>query len=409
MMTGRARIVAVGAPQVFRQQVAWALESDPEQVDWVPSVTAAEEYMVANRGAADVLVLSPGVKDTDALGLAQYVTSTSPTTAVVLVRERGIGNGFLPQAMRSGIRDVVDLARGSHELRDALQRAVAWSMQVRGSGSGLTTVETPLRRGTVVSIFSSKGGTGKTFLVANLAAALAERSGQDTAIVDLELEMGDVFSYFGEDSRQTVQDMLAVGHMTNPDEIKAAGKRLGDHLWAYGVAAEPGTHGVPGEAIGKMLRAVRGTFGYTVVDSSANYSDHALASFDVADAVYLITGLDIVGVRHLSMALQTMLTLGLPRERFRIVLNRSDSKVGLEAGEVEKVLKVEVDARIPSSRLVPLSLNLGRPVYLAEPKSPVAKAIGSLADRIIESARRDESTPAPDTGKHRKPGLFRRG
>jgi pilus assembly protein CpaE len=175
------------------------------------------------------------------------------------------------------------------------------------------------------------------------------------------------------------------------------------------VAAEPGSHGVAGEAIGKVLRAIRGTFDYAVVDASANYSDHALASFDVADAVYLITGLDIVGVRHLSLALNTLMTLGLPRERFRIVLNRADSKVGLEAAEVERALKVEVDAHIPSSRLVPLSLNHGRPVYLAEPKSPVAKAIGSLADRIMESARQDASSPTPDSGKHRKPGLFKRG
>jgi pilus assembly protein CpaE len=282
-------------------------------------------------------------------------------------------------------------------------------MQVRGAGTGVAPATGPVKRGSVVSIFSSKGGTGKTFLVTNLAAALSERSGKDTAIVDLELEMGDVFAYYGEDSRQTVQDMLAVGDMTEPEEIKAAGKRLGQHLWAYGVAAEPGSHGVAGEAIGKVLRAVRGTFDYTVVDASANYSDAALASFDVAEAVYLITGLDIVGVRHLSVALNTLMTLGLPRERFRIVLNRADSKVGLEAEEVERALKVEVDARIPSSRLVPLSLNHGRPVYLAEPKSPVAKAIGSLADRIMESARQDASSPTPDSGKHRKPGLFKRG
>jgi pilus assembly protein CpaE len=174
------------------------------------------------------------------------------------------------------------------------------------------------------------------------------------------------------------------------------------------VAPDPGAHGVPGEAVGKLLRALRGTFAYTVVDSSADYSDHTLASFDAADAVYLITGLDIVGVRHLSLALNTLTSLGVPRERFRTVLNRADSKVGLDPEEVERVLKIEVDVRIPSSRLVPLSLNHGKPVYLGEPRSPVAKAIGSLADRIIQS-RQDASPSAVDSGKPRKSGLFKRG
>ena len=76
-------------------------------------------------------------------------------------------------------------------------------------------------------------------------------------------------------------------------------------------------------------------------------------------------GHDVVGVRHLSLALQTFLSLGFPRERFRVVLNRADSKVGLSPLDVERVMKVKVDTQIPSSRLVPVSLNRGEPVVVA--------------------------------------------
>src|SRR5207249_11266109 len=125
---------------------------------------------VAQRGTAEVMVLSPGVKETDAIGLAQFVVRTSPTTAVVLVRERGVMNGLLPEAMRAGIRDVVDLSRGNNELREALQRAVAWASQVRTAGGGGVDTGVPTSKGTMISVFSSKGGTGKTFLTTNLAA-----------------------------------------------------------------------------------------------------------------------------------------------------------------------------------------------------------------------------------------------
>ena len=351
-------------------------------------------------------MVSPGVKETDAIGLAEFVMRTSPTTAVVMVRERGIMNGLLPEAMRAGIRDVVDLSRGSNELRDALQRAVAWSAQIRTAGAGAIETAIPTKRGTIVSVFSSKGGTGKTFLATNLAAALADRSGEDTALVDLELELGDVFAYFGEESRQTLHDLLAIGDMTEPDDIRTAGRQLGNHLLAFGAPSEPGTQGISGEAIGKVLRSIRSTFSFTVVDAGAGYSDAALAAFDLSDSVFLITGLDIVGLKHLSLALRTLMTLDLPRDRFRIVLNRSDSKVGLDPAEVERVMKIQVDARIPSSRLVPLSLNKGAPVYRSEPKSDVARSIGTLADRIIASSR--ESHGKDDEAKHRRPGLFRR-
>jgi pilus assembly protein CpaE len=136
-----------------------------------------------------------------------------------------------------------------------------------------------------------------------------------------------------------------------------------------------------GEAVGKYLRVLRNNFAYVVVDAS-NDTDLALACFDLSDAICLVTGLDVVGVKHLSKALDTLISIGLPRERFRIVLNRADSKVGLDARDVERVMKIEVDTMIPSSRLVPTSLNKGRPVYLDEPNCDVSQSIRQLAKRF---------------------------
>src|SRR4029078_11923774 len=114
-------IFAVGTPQTFRATLARALEIEPDDVGWTPSVTAAEEALVEADDPIDVLVLSPDVKEPDALGLAEFVGRTSPMTAIVMVRDKS-WNGLLPAAMRAGIRDVVDLTQGSEELRDAVER-----------------------------------------------------------------------------------------------------------------------------------------------------------------------------------------------------------------------------------------------------------------------------------------------
>jgi pilus assembly protein CpaE len=122
--------------------------------------------------------------------------------------------------------------------------------------------------------------------------------------------------------------------------------------------------------------------------------------------VCLVTGLDVVGVKHLSKALDTLLTIGLPRDRFRVVLNRADSKVGLDASDVERVMKIQVDAMIPSSRLVPMSLNKGRPVVLDEPGSEVAASIRHLAERFTgaDSGSFEEAsmTAAPSANRQKK-------
>jgi pilus assembly protein CpaE len=200
-------------------------------------------------------------------------------------------------------------------------------------------------------------------------------------------------------------DLISLGEGADRDEVFANSSRLGEHLWGFGAVPDPAMQPPGGEAVGKYLRTLRNNFSYVVVDASADYTDLALACFDLSDAICLVTGLDVVGVKHLSKALETLLTIGLPRERFRIVLNRADSKVGLDAGDVERVMKIEVDTMIPSSRLVPTSLNKGRPVYLDEPNSEVADSIRRLAMRFTgetNGARGDlEPVPIPERKRRR--------
>jgi pilus assembly protein CpaE len=391
-----ASIVAVGTPQSFRQQLARALEVESDEIGWVQSATAAEELLINAFQSIDCLVLSSEVKEADALGLAEFVGRSAPGTAIVLVRDH-TWNGLLPAAMRAGIRDVVDLTQGSEELRDAVERAIVWATNLRQVAQG--GQESTHTRGRIISVFSSKGGTGKTFLTTNLATAMAELTGKDIAVVDLDIDMGDVFTYFGREPSSTIQDLMALGEGGDHDAIRAAGVKLGDHIWAYGAPPDPAAEAPAGEAVGKFLRALRSSFPFLVVDASVDYSDSALVCFDLSDAICLVTGLDVVGVKHLSKALDTLLSIGLPRERFHVVLNRADSKVGLDATDVERVMKIQVDAMIPSSRLVPTSLNKGRPVVLDEPTSEVSVSIRNLAAKFVGAADPSEPTIIPTTKK----------
>jgi len=405
-------LITVGTPQSFRQQVARALEIEADEIGWVQSATAAEELLIGAFDPVDVLVLSPEVKEADALGLAEFVGRTAPGTAIVLVRDH-TWNGLLPAAMRAGIRDVVDMTQGSDELREAVERAISWAANLRSASSGSAPAEGQrTTRGSIVSVFSSKGGSGKTFLTTNLATAMADMTGQDTAVVDLDIDMGDVFTYFGREPSASIHELMELGEGASHDQIRSVSVQVAPHVWAFGAPPDPAAEAPAGESIGKFLRTLRNDFAYVVVDASVDYSDSALVCFDLSDMICLVTGLDVVGVKHLSKALDTLLTIGLPRERFRVVLNRADSKVGLDAADVERVMKISVDAMIPSSRLVPTSLNKGRPVVLDEPTSEVSASIRHLAQRFISAASGEELAVAvgAESGgkKKQKKGLFGR-
>ena len=398
-------VIAVGATQSFRAALARSMEVETDEVGWVQSVIAAEEILADQTDhTARVLVLSPEVKELDALGLAEFVGRTAPMTAIIAVQEKAT-NGFLPTAMRAGIRDVVDLTRGSDELRDAVERAIQWTENVSSVRGQMAA--TPQHRGSIITVFATKGGVGKTFLTTNLAAALADITKQDTAAVDLDVDMGDVFTFFGREPTKRMADLISLGEGGEREAVFANGTKLGEHLWGFGGVPDPSAQLPGGEPVGKFLRVLRNNFPFVVVDASVDYNDLAWACFDLSDVICLVTQLDIVGVKHLSNALETLLAIGLPAEKFRLILNRADSRVGLDAQDVERVMKVRVDTKIPSSRLVPTCLNKGRPVVLEEPDSEVADSIRRMASRFIREPSADgrELALTPSQGKWR---LFKR-
>jgi pilus assembly protein CpaE len=403
-----ARVFAVGAPPGFRKEVAEALEVSPESIGWMPDASEIEGVL-GGRERADLLVISSKIDDDDALALVQMSARFSPTTAVVVVRA-GDTNGALPSFMRAGVRDVVSDEAGEEDFRDALERALAWSSRLKSVRPESASDDA----GLVITIFSSKGGTGKTFLATNLAAAIAQKTGEDTALVDLDLAMGDVFSYWGTEPSRPIQDLIGLGHMVDREAMLSVGTKLSDHLWGFGAPPDPAAASVGDDAIATVLLALKNNFAYVIVDGPGGYSDQILPAFDSSDVVCLVAGLDVVGIKHLAKALETLGSIGVHSEKLMLVLNRADSKVGLDVEDVERVMSLKIDTLVPSSRLVPASLNKGRPVYLDDPSSGVSVSIAGLADDLIAKANPNAPKSSgfepveEDTSKQKKRRLFGR-
>jgi pilus assembly protein CpaE len=370
------RVVAIGGDASFRPQVARALLASPDSVAWAATLPDAA-ILASKAQSLDLVVLGPTIGDDQAARVAERLAKEAPATAVVLVREEP-ANGSFPRLVRSGVRDVVDLEAGPTELEDALRRALQWSAGVRASHS-----PGAVSRGRLVSVFSTKGGTGKTFLACNLAVAAAARLQRRVALVDSDHDLGDVFSYFNAEPRRSLHELVALDEGADPEAVMQLGTPLDGNVMAYGSPPDPRAEPIHARAMEKVLRGVQEAFPLVIVDASAEYSDHVLSVFDMSDVICLITSLDVIGVRHMSLAMQTLENLGVPRERFRVVLNRADSKVELGSREIEKILEIKVDAFIPSSSLVPRSINRGRLLMLEEPRSAVARSIAGFAEKIV--------------------------
>ena len=347
----------------------------------LPTMDALRRHL-ETQFTEDAVVLGPNIDLRSALDLAGSMRVTRPSLGVILVRRR-VDTSVLADAMRAGIFEVVeerDLAgltaavRRCRELARALRETVGGA-QADGDGS---------KRGVLVTVFSAKGGCGKTTVATNLAAALADGGRHQVCLVDLDLAFGDVAIALQLFPAHTIADAVPLAGNLDAQALASLLTPHSPGLTTLVAPVEPGhAESIPASLVTTILELLKQTFEYVVVDTPPAFDDHVLAAFDQSDLVALMATLDIPALKNLKLTLETLELLNYPRERWRIVLNRSDSKVGLALSEVEKTLKVPISLQVPSSRDVPASINRGVPIVLDDPKHPVSQAIKEFAERAV--------------------------
>ncbi len=363
---------------------------------------------VADHPDVSVVLIGSHIDLEGALDLAESMRLSRPTLGVVLVRQR-IDTATLTDALRSGVREVVK-ERDLDGITGALHRAVELSNAVREQAGLAPAGEGEAELGRLITVFSAKGGAGKTTLSTNLAAALADNGRRNVCLVDLDLAFGDVAIALQLFPAHTLSDAVALADQLDEAAVSALLTPHSPGLTTLVAPVEPGAaEAIPAPLVGRVLRVLRQLFQFVVVDTPPAFTDHVLAAFDESDYVALLATLDIPALKNLKLTLETLDLLNYPRDKWRIVLNRADSKVGLQLGEVEKTLRVPIAVQIPSSRSVPASINRGVPIVLDEPNHPVSLSIRAFAETLLVAGTpAARALPASMRTDNRRFGIRRR-
>src|SRR4051794_20378197 len=358
--------------------VASALGSAVGEASVVTNLETLRLHLEENPGE-DTVVLGPTVDQTAAFRLAEDMRITRPTLGIILVRQR-VDSGLLAEALRYGLRELVG-ERDISKLHDAVRRSQHVAAQMREQG---VAVARGRPRGRIVTVFSAKGGCGKTTLATNMAAVLADRGRREVALVDLDLAFGDVAIALQLFPAHTIADAVPLGENLDFGSLQSLLTPHSPGLTTLVAPVEPGSgEQIPAALVSRILEVLRDHYDYVIVDTPPAFDDQVLTAFDLSDVVALIATLDIPALKNLKLTLETMELLNYPRDRWRIVLNRADSKVGLAISEVEKTLRTTISTQIPSSRDVPAAINRGVPIVLDDPKHPVSIAIRSFTERHV--------------------------
>ncbi len=346
------------------------------------------------RRAHFAVVLGPGLDLPAALATAERVRLAHPATAVVLVRTV-ISSDLYAPALESGVSAVVQ-ADDPVALSAALDRARQTWQAIQGPGAE----ERPAGR--VVTVFSPKGGVGKTTMSVNIALAL-QSLGSRVCLVDLDLAFGDVAITLQLIPGHTIADAAGFEDRLDWAMLQSI---LTEHRSGLAVVAAPtnpeGRERITATLVRRVISQLRDHYDHVVVDTPPGFDDQVLGAFDESDDVVVIATLDVPTIKNVKVALETLDLLHLVRDHRHLVLNRADQEVGLTAGNVEDLLGIPVDVSVPSTLAVALATNNGDPIVSSAPDHVVSRTIVDFARGLPGVV----SAPASASGGRR--GLFGR-
>ncbi len=350
---------------------ALAQEPGLELVGVSPSAQEAAGTLAGGHLGAVLLATGAPALPADELAVVH-----EHTRAPIVVLASGESTQLLEQALDADVADVLLLPQLTDNVVFAIRKAAH-------AGRRLVTVGLGVKQGRIVTVFSPKGGTGKTVLATNLATALAKHEGRRTLLLDLDLQFGDAAIMLGLKPEKTIYDLVSAPGELDPEKLAGYTTRHASGLDILPAPLRPEDAELVTEAkLARLLEVARSSYDLIVVDTSPFFHGPMLATLDQTDELLLLCSLDVPTLKNVRLSLQTLELLSFPMRKIGIVLNRANSKVGMKEGEVETALEQKIRFRIPSDRAVPLSVNKGVPVVVDDAGADFTREVRSLAKAL---------------------------
>jgi pilus assembly protein CpaE len=341
---------------------------------------------------AEVIGIGPDIDLGTALALSSAFDASHPEIAVVLIAEPD--KSLWQRAMRAGVNDVLTTRSDDEEIKRVFDRVAEAAR--RRKANLLDEIGEPTGPSRIITLVAPKGGVGKTALATNLAVALSGAQ-RKVVLVDLDLQFGDVAGCLSLKPENTIRDLAAAPDHLGHTALKVFLTPATEDLFVLCAPESPAEgEEVDDRAVERAIRLVGGEFDQVVVDTSAGLSEPTLAAVELSTDLVFMCDLSAAAVRSLRKVIDALDRLGVDEPRRHFILNRADSRVGIEVDEAAAVVGLPVSGQIPSDRAVPLSMNRGEPLVTSSPKSAVARSYLAVAELFREepavSMRRGRST-----------------
>jgi len=348
--------------------------------------------------APDVIILSGEYEE--CYELAEQVSGQYLDKALIFMT-RDESREVFRRAMQAGGRDVLILPLKPLELADAIYQA--YDLETKRRRKTLSTVRAAggARAGQVWTVFSTKGGVGKTTITANLAIAMTQLKDVRVAVWDLDLHFGNLALMLNVTPRRPVHELVNEVRDLDIDLLESFMAAHGTGVRVLPSSFNPEfAEYVTGEHVEKILAILQQNYDYILVDSPSFFHGPIISAMDNADLILLVGMLDLATIYNLKSCTMVMESLNYSKSKLKLILNKANRQYGVRPRDLESTLNLSVFAEIPSDEKLALSaVNRGIPFTESNPEARISRSIQEIAKQLMG----DDN----EAGKRRGLGLLK--
>ena len=403
----KIRVVVVDDIAETRENIRKLLQFESDVEVAGVARTGREGIDLSKDVKPDVVIMDINMPDMDGITATEAIRRVIPYAQIIILSVQSDSN-YMRRAMQAGAHDFLTKPPTVDELTSAIRRAgtlaheervkamASYPSQVIGPGGVAMSIPS-VSQGQIITIYSPKGGTGRTTIATNLAISLFSEN-TSVILVDGNLQFGDVAVFLNEQGKFSVNDLASRADELDSEVVDNV---IVKHALS-GIKILPApfrpehAESVTGDQFGKVLKFLRHMFSYVIVDTSSALTDITLSAIDASDIILLVTTQDIPAIKNSRLFLDLADVLGIDRRRILFIMNRYDKRIGITAEKVSDNFKHEIVATIPfEERVVVPSVNRGQPFIINNKTTPIARSILALNEILKQRISELQSQGQP--------------
>ncbi len=395
----RIKVVVVDDSEETRGNIKTILSFE-KRIEVIGEAGNGEEAVfIAKEAKPDIVLMDINMPVMDGIKATEEISVSVPETTVIIMSVQG-EQEYLKKAMSAGAREFITKPFSSDEIIRTVVKT--YEIEARRKENSAVPKAKEEIRSKVVTVFSTKGGVGKTTIASNLAVSIARATKKKVALMDLDLQFGDVAIMLNVTVKNTISDLIKEINMLDESTMD-------DYLVTHfsGVRVLPAplkpeyAEYITSSHVEKIIKTLKESYHYIIIDTSASFHETVLTSLDMSDRILLVSTLDLPTIKNIKSGLDIMESLHYPKEKINIVLNKASEQFGIKYRDFEDTLKHSIWCFIPEdSQTVITSANKGFPFVMTRTETKVAKAILGIASELVKEKG------APGDEKSRAKKLF---